>query len=166
MENEEFNSPEENISRVRITRRVNMGFRKGFATIFIALVLAKLILPESYLSFPDIFTLGGCLSLFCMIMLIWGLNLFLRPLMILFTLPFVLLTLGAGVIFLEALIIWLASVMVPGSGIVIKSFWTALLLAFFIEFITWIFTVFEARKVFKEKEKREKNNKDDDTIDV
>lgn len=52
------------------------------------------------------------------------LNAFLRPLLILFTLPFVLLTLGLGLVVINALVVWLASNLVPGFAI--PDFWAAI----------------------------------------
>jgi Membrane protein of unknown function. len=60
-----------------------------------------------------------------------------------------LLTLGAGVILMDALVIWMASGIVP--GIHIKSFWNALIAAFFVELFSWLVTIFEANKIFKKK---------------
>ena len=90
--------------------------------------------------------------------MIWFLNLLLRPLLIVCTLPFILLTLGAGVILVNALVIW-ASTFVP--GIALKSFWIALWAGFLIEAISWIFALFESEKFFKKN-----SEKRDDTIDI
>ncbi len=56
-------------------------------------------------------------------LLVGFLNAFLRPLLILFTLPFVLLTLGLGLVVINALVVWLASSLV--AGFAIPGFWAA-----------------------------------------
>ena len=147
MERNNLNPVEEGASRVRITRRVRMGFWKGCGVIAIALIAAKLFAPS--LQYGDLNTVGGWFAFAGLVFVIWLLNTFLKPLLIVFTLPFILLTLGAGVILMDALVIWMASGIVP--GIRINSFWNALLAGFLVELFSWIVTIVEANKVFKKK---------------
>ena len=135
----------EEVYKVKITKRVNFGFWKGCGIIAIALLIAEFTMGNS-IEFNNPFAFFG------LVLLIWFLNLLLKPLLIVFTLPFVLFTLGTGIIFLNAIIIWLAEKCVPGIGI--NSFWTALWAGFLIEAISWIFAVVEADKVFKKKTKK------------
>lgn len=132
----------EEIYKVKITNRVNFGFWKGCGIIAIALLMAEFTMGNS-IGFDNPFAFFG------LVLVIWFLNLLLKPLLIVFTLPFVLFTLGAGIILLNAIIIWLAEKCVP--GICINSFWTALWAGFLIEVISWIFAIVEADKVFKRK---------------
>lgn len=52
------------------------------------------------------------------------LNVFLRPLLVLFTLPFVLLTMGFGILLINALLFKLTAVIV--TGFVVTSWWAAI----------------------------------------
>ena len=137
------------MSRVKITRRINLGFWKGCGIIALSLLAAKLTVPSIVYSNP--FSFVG------LVFVIWLLNLLLKPLLIVFTLPFILFTLGAGVVLLNALVIWASTFFVP--GIELKSFWTALWSGFLIEVLSWIVAIVESRKVFKTK-------RGDDVIDV
>jgi putative membrane protein len=59
--------------------------------------------------------------------LLFGLvNLFLRPLIILLTLPFVILTLGILLLFINALMLWLTGAIVPDFQVA-DFFWAAIL---------------------------------------
>lgn len=52
------------------------------------------------------------------VVLVLGLfNAFLKPLLVLFALPFVILTLGLGILFINALLLLLAAELVPGFGV-------------------------------------------------
>ena len=131
---------EETDYKVKITRRVNLGFWKGCGIISIALLIAKLTTGNA-VDFANPF------SFFALVLLIWVLNLMLKPILIVFTLPFVLFTLGAGIILLEAFIIWLAEKFVPGIGL--SSFWAALWTGFLIEAISWVFAIVESPRLEK-----------------
>ena len=131
---------EENGYKVKITRRVNLGFWKGCGIIAIALLISKLT-TGNLIDFQNAF------SFFGLVLLIWILNLMLKPILIVFTLPFVLFTLGAGIILLEAFIIWLAAEFVP--GIALSSFWIALWAGFLIEAISGVFAIVESPRVEK-----------------
>ena len=139
------------IYRVKITRRVNLGFWKGCGIIAMALLIAKLLVPS--IEFNNPFSFVG------LVLVIWVLNLMLKPLLIIFTLPFILFTLGAGVVLVNALVIWASTFFVP--GIRLNSFWMALLSGFLIETISWIFAFAESDRFF-----RKVSKKRDDTIDV
>lgn len=62
------------------------------------------------------------------------LNIFLRPVLLLLTLPFVLLTLGLGIIVINALVFWIAGSIVPGFHV--EGFWSALWGAIVVGLIT------------------------------
>lgn len=142
--------------RIRITRRVNLGFWKGCGIIAVALIIAKLTVGS--IEYTNVF------SFLLLVLAIWCLNLFLRPLLVVFTLPFILLTLGAGMIVLDAMVIWLASGMVP--GITIGSFWHALWCGFLVELITWVFRIVEANRSYKKPDNGPGNGPGGDYIDV
>lgn len=64
------------------------------------------------------------------------LNAFLRPILILFTLPFVLLTLGLGLVVINALVVLLAGQLV--AGFILESFWAALWAAILVSIASMI----------------------------
>lgn len=66
-----------------------------------------------------------------------GLNLFIRPVLLVLTLPINVLTLGLFSFVINALLIMLASLIVP--GFFVGGFWTALLFALALSVINWVF---------------------------
>jgi putative membrane protein len=67
---------------------------------------------------------GGFPSWLAVTILLTGFNLILKPILILFTLPFVILTMGLGVWLINALLFAFAGAVVP--GFVVGSFWAAI----------------------------------------
>ena len=68
------------------------------------------------------------------------LNAFLRPLLILLTLPINILTLGLFTFVINALLLKLVSVVIP--GFVVQGFWVALVGALVISLVSWMLTSF------------------------
>lgn len=68
-----------------------------------------------------------------------ALNLFIRPLLIILTLPITIITLGLFSFVINAFLVMIASVLVPGFSVL--GFWTALLFAFALSVINWVFSV-------------------------
>lgn len=66
-----------------------------------------------------------------------ALNLFIRPILILLTLPINVITLGLFSLVINALLVLLASKVV--SGFIIPDFWTALLFALVLAIVNWVF---------------------------
>ncbi|MBU6388868.1 phage holin family protein [Patescibacteria group bacterium] len=66
-----------------------------------------------------------------------ALNLFIRPILIVLTLPINILTLGLFSVVINAALVMLASALVP--GFVVAGFWTALLFALALSIINWVF---------------------------
>lgn len=66
-----------------------------------------------------------------------ALNLFIRPILILLTLPITILTLGLFTLVINAFLVWLASLVVPGFSI--GSFWWALLFAVVLAIVNFVF---------------------------
>lgn len=64
-------------------------------------------------------------------------NFFLRPLLLVLTLPINVLTLGLFSFVINALLVMLVSALVPGFEVV--GFWTALLFAFALSVVNWVF---------------------------
>ncbi len=67
-----------------------------------------------------------------------ALNLIIRPILILLTLPINILTLGLFSLVINALLVLLASFLVP--GFIVYGFWTAFLFALVLAIINWVFS--------------------------
>lgn len=136
------------IKNVKFSNRINLQFWKSFLIISVALLVA------TYLS--ESIEIGNVFSFIFLALAIWILNIVIRPFIILFTLPFVLLTLGAGIIVVDAIVIWFASGIIP--YIKLNSFWNALFIGFLIELFSWCTAIYDSRKL----EREAKRNSDDD----
>ena len=68
-----------------------------------------------------------------------ALNLFIRPILFVLTLPITIVTLGLFSLVINALLVMLASVLV--SGFVIGGFWAALLFALVLAVVNWVFNL-------------------------
>src|SRR5262245_5738262 len=67
-------------------------------------------------------------------------NAVIRPILVLLTLPFTLLTLGLFLFVLNALCLWLTSALVP--GFTVPGFWAAFLAALIVSAVSWVLTAF------------------------
>lgn len=67
-------------------------------------------------------------------------NAVVRPVLVFFTFPLTLLTLGLFLLVLNAFCLWLTSVVVP--GFVVRGFWHAILGALLISIVSWILNAF------------------------
>ena len=94
----------------------------------LAIIIAAYIVPGAHV------TLVGALVA---AVVLGGLNLFLKPILFVLTLPITIFTLGLFSIVLNALLIMLASAIVP--GFVIAGFWSALLFSIVLTLIHWVF---------------------------
>lgn len=65
-----------------------------------------------------------------------ALNLFIKPILFLLTLPVTILTLGLFSLVIHALLVLLASSIVPGFSV--DGFWTALLFALVLAVVNWV----------------------------
>ena len=68
------------------------------------------------------------------------LNMVVKPLLVLFTLPFVILTMGLGVLLINAVLLFLAGQLVP--GFIVPTFGTAFLGALIISLVSLIVNIF------------------------
>jgi putative membrane protein len=66
-----------------------------------------------------------------------ALNLFIKPILVVLTLPITVLTLGLFSLVINALLVLLASYLVPGFAV--AGFWTAFLFALVLAVINWVF---------------------------
>lgn len=110
-------------------------------------------------------------SLVMGVLLISVLNVFLRPILLLFALPFVVLTLGLGIFLINALLFWLASSIVPGFEV--AGFGSALWGAFVVSFTNWLATALlggprnvRVRVNRGQSGGKRPDRRDDDVIDV
>ncbi len=68
-----------------------------------------------------------------------ALNLFIRPILIILTLPITILTLGLFSLVINAILVLLASLIVPGFSV--AGFWIALLFALVLAVVNWVFHI-------------------------
>lgn len=69
------------------------------------------------------------------------LNMLIRPVLIILTLPITILTLGLFSLVINALLVMLASALVPGFAV--AGFWTAFLFAIVLAVINWVFDLWK-----------------------
>ncbi len=84
----------------------------------------------------------GVLSLFFAAMVVGVLNAFVRPLVLILTLPLNILTMGLFTFVINALMIMMASKVV--RGFVVTDFWSALVGAIFLSLISFLINLFVA----------------------
>ena len=93
----------------------------------LALMLIALLLPGMHVGF---------VSALVAALVIGVINVLLRPIIVLLTLPVTLLTLGIFLLVINALLFWLASAIVPGFHV--DSFWTALFGSILYSILSWL----------------------------
>lgn len=92
-----------------------------------AVIIAAYLLPGVSLS--------GFFPALVAALILGILNVFLRPLLILLTLPINIFTLGLFTLVINALLVMLASAIVPGFEV--ASFWSALIFGIVLFFVNW-----------------------------
>lgn len=68
-----------------------------------------------------------------------ALNLFIRPILVILTLPITIITLGLFSLVINALLVMLASYLV--SGFLVAGFWTAFFFALVLAVVNWVFNL-------------------------
>lgn len=109
---------------------------KGFIARFIVNVLLLGLVAYMF----EGIQVSGTLALIFAGIILGLLNAFLRPLLILFTLPLTVLTLGLFIFVINALLLLMTSAMVKGFNI--SSFWTALAAALVYSALSFVATMF------------------------
>jgi len=105
-----------------------MHFIAKLAINSISIFLAASLLPGVYVSsYPKAIWVAVVISL---------LNVFLKPFLIIFTIPITLVTFGLFLLVINAIIIALAAYMINGFGV--ESFWTAFILSIFISLLNYL----------------------------
>jgi putative membrane protein len=94
----------------------------------IAIVIAAYIVPGTEV------TLTGALIA---AVVLGALNLFIRPILVILTLPITIITLGLFSLVINALLVMLASAIVP--GFIIPGFWAAFFFALVLSIVNWVF---------------------------
>ena len=98
------------------------------AILIIAYLLPTVILVDSWMAaLVTAFLLGVV-------------NTFIRPLLVLLTLPLAVVTFGFFLLVINGLLLWLVSVLVP--GFYVSGFWGALVGAILISIVSWILASF------------------------
>jgi len=105
---------------------------------------------------------GG--DLVIVVLLLSILNAFLRPILVLFALPFVIFTLGFGILLINALLFMLAAHFVDGFQVAgfMSAFFGALIVGMISIFLSGIWS----GRVTGSPSKRHRRPKDDDVIDI
>jgi putative membrane protein len=108
-------------------------------TIIHWVVSALAILITAYL-LPGVHV-NGIFAALVLAVVLGAINMILRPILILLTLPLTIVTLGLFALVINALLIMLASYIVP--GFTVASFWSAFLFGIVLAIINWILGMFE-----------------------
>ena len=102
--------------------------------------------------------------------LIWFLNWILKPVLVLFALPFIIFTIGVGMLFINAFIIYFAARLIPGDDIIVGSYWAALWASFLVSVLSWGLALARSERItvrtFVQNKKDPENSDNDDVIDV
>ena len=99
-----------------------------FVVSTIAILITVYVLPGVHVS--------GLLAAFVLAVILGVINIFLRPILIFLTLPLTVITLGIWVLFINALLVLLASYIVP--GFIVDSFWWAFLFGIVLAIVNWV----------------------------
>ena len=100
------------------------------------LISTLAILVAAYIVPGVMLTLVGALIA---AVVLGALNLFIRPVLIILTLPINILTLGLFSLVINALLVMLATLIVP--GFVVTGFWSAFLFAIVLAVVNWVFSL-------------------------
>ena len=82
----------------------------------------------------------GWASLLTMALLLGMLNAFIRPLLLLLSLPFIVVTLGFFILILNAFVLWIAGSLVPGFHV--DGFWNAFFGSIIVSVVSWVLSAF------------------------
>ena len=146
-------------SKMMLTRRIELNFWRTCLLNACGLLIADL--TTSQVAFDNAISFG------LLVIMIWFLNWILKPILVVFALPFIIFTVGIGMLFINALIIYFAARLIPGDGIVVDSYWSALWASFWVSVLSWGLALAKSEKLNpKNLSPKTKQKKDDDVIDV
>jgi putative membrane protein len=83
---------------------------------------------------------SGVWTLFVVALLLGFVNAFVRPVLMLLGLPFIVVTLGFAILILNALLFWMVSGLVPGFQV--GGFWQAFFAALIVSIVNWALSLF------------------------
>ena len=109
-----------------------MGFLIRVLVNALAIFLAAAVVPGM--------DIDGVISALVAGLILGVINALVRPILLLLTLPLTLVTLGLFLFVLNAICLWLTSVVVPGFSV--HGFWAALLGAFLVSAVSWLLNSF------------------------
>ena len=107
--------------------------------IFRLLIHMVAILIISYL-LPGLIRVEGIWAALVAAFILGIVNTVLRPILVFFTFPITILTLGLFLLVINGLMLWLVSTVV--KGFYVNGFWGAVLGSILISFVSWIFSRF------------------------
>ena len=103
------------------------------------LVSAVAILITAYV-LPGV-SVDGILAAFILAVILGVINTFIRPVLVMLTLPLSIVTLGLFVLVINALLVMLASYIVPGFAV--AGFWYAFLFGIVLAIVSYVLQMFE-----------------------
>ncbi len=108
--------------------------------LFIRWLISALAVGITALLLPGV-SVSGFFTALTIAAVIALINIFLKPILVLLTLPITLLTLGLFLIVIDAVLILIASAIVPGFAV--AGFWSALFFAIILSIVNSILSAFE-----------------------
>ncbi len=156
LEENDIDSPRK--ARVRLTRRVELNFWR-------TCLLNAAGLSLAWATNSDI-EINNAFSFVLLVVFIWFLNWILKPILVVFALPFIIFTVGVGMLFINALIVYFAARLIPGDGIVVASYWAALWASFWVSVLSWGFALSKSERLIIKTQQTSDKPKDEDVIDV
>jgi len=146
-------------SAVRITSRIELNFWRTCLLNAAGLAIAWATCPDIHF--------GNMIYFAALVVAIWFLNWLLKPIIVVFALPFIIFTVGIGMVFINALIIYFASRLFPGDGISLGSYWSALWASFLVSVLSWGLALAKSERLNPKNFTPSKRKRgDDDVIDV
>lgn len=103
------------------------------------LIYAVAIMITAYL-LPGV-SIEGFVAALILAVVLGAINAFIKPVVVILTLPINILTLGLFTLVINALLILLAAKIVPGFGV--DGFWWAMLFAIVLSMVTWVLSRFD-----------------------
>ena len=104
-------------------------------------ISALAIIITAYL-LPGV-SVQGFVAALVLAVVLGAINAFIKPVIVILTLPINILTLGLFTLVINALLIMLASAVVPGFGV--SGFWWAMLFAIVLSVVSWVLSRFDEK---------------------
>lgn len=116
-----------------------MKFLIRWAITILALIVAVLIVPGIHIADTN-----AWIAFAVMALILGFINSFLRPVLQVLSIGFIVLTLGIFLLIINAFTLWLAAVIARalGIGFYIDTFWAALWGSIIVSLVSWILSIF------------------------